>query len=108
MSAETKERFELEERSYWQQRDELLKQYEGQWVAIVGGQVVAVGDSSGAVIREAYKKTGSTAGYVARVGNEQASYRIRRVEAGHFDRQYDPPMPKIIATVSHLTGTPTE
>jgi hypothetical protein len=84
MSAETKERFEQEERAYWGQREELLKQYKGRWVAIVGGEVVAVGDSSGAVIREAYQKTGSTAGYVARVGNERATYRIRRVAEGYY------------------------
>src|SRR2546428_406713 len=83
MSAETKDRFEQEERAYWQQRPELLNRYAGQWVAIVGGQVVATGDSSGAVIREAYRKTGSRIGYVARVGHEDELYRIRRVTSGY-------------------------
>jgi hypothetical protein len=38
MRAETRQRFEQEEQAYWQQREELLKQYEGKWVAIIGGQ----------------------------------------------------------------------
>ena len=42
--AETQQRFRQEEAAYWQQRDELLKLYPGKWVAIVGGQVVAVGE----------------------------------------------------------------
>jgi hypothetical protein len=41
---ETQQRFEQEEQSYWRQRDELMKQYAGKWVAIVGGQVAAVGE----------------------------------------------------------------
>ncbi len=103
MNAETRQRFEQEEQAYWQQREELLKRYKGKWVAIVGGQVVAVGDNSGAVIREAYQKTGSTAGFVAHVGCEDEVYRIRQVTTGHYDRAYHRPMPKVIASVRHLT-----
>ncbi|MDQ3812541.1 MAG: DUF5678 domain-containing protein [Armatimonadota bacterium] len=102
MSAETQQKFEQEKQAYWQQRDELLKQYRGKWVAIVGGQVVAVGDRSGEVIREAYRKTGSTVGYVAHVGFEDAIYRIRQVSAGHYDHSYYTPAPKVIAQVRHL------
>jgi predicted aspartyl protease len=102
MSAETKRRFEQEEQAYWQQRDELLKQYRGQWVAIVGGQVVAVGNQSGEVIRQAYQKTGSKVGYVAHVGYEDVVYRIRQVTVGHYDHSYAPPMPRVVASAHHL------
>jgi predicted aspartyl protease len=107
MSAETKDRFEQEERAYWQQRPELLNRNAGQWVAIVGGQVVATGDSSGAVIREAYRKTGSRIGYVARVGHEDELYRIRRVTSGYHDRSYNCPIPRVVASTSHLMGSPS-
>jgi hypothetical protein len=80
MTAETKKQFEKEEQAYWQQRDALLKQYRGKWVAVVGGQVVAAGDHSGEVIREAHRKTGSKVGYVAHVGYEDEVYRIRQAE----------------------------
>jgi predicted aspartyl protease len=102
MSTEEKQRFEQEERAYWQQRDELVKQYRGQWVAIVGGQVVAVGDHSGEVIRQAHQKTGSRVGYVAHVGYEDVVYRIRQVTVGHYEHSYDPPMPRVVASVHHL------
>jgi hypothetical protein len=52
-SAETQERFEQEERAYWQQRDELLRQYAGKWVAVVGGRVVASGKQMNKVAAEA-------------------------------------------------------
>ncbi len=53
LSRETQEQFEREEQAYWQQRDQLLKQHAGKWVAIVGGEVVAVGDQMNEVSAEA-------------------------------------------------------
>jgi hypothetical protein len=76
MSQETQERFKAEEQAYWQQRDELLQRYPGQWVAVVGGEVVAAGDDSGAVIREAFRKTGSRVGFVQRVGDEDRVHAL--------------------------------
>lgn len=105
MSVETKQQFEQEAQAYWQRRDELLQQYADKWVAIVGGQVVAVGNHSGEVIRQAYQKTGSKVGYVAHVGHEDVVYRIRRVTVGQYDHRYNPPMPKVVASAHHLTGT---
>ena len=80
MTEEARNQFEAEQQAYWAQRDELKERYSGRWVAIVGGHVVAVGDDSGAVIREAFQKTGSRIGYVGRVGHEEIVYRIRRVD----------------------------
>ena len=67
-SAEAQERFEQEQRAYWQQRDELLQKYAGKWVALVGGQVVACGDQMNKVAAEAWRKTGSGLMYVNLVG----------------------------------------
>lgn len=78
MSPEAEQRLEREEAAYWRQREELLGMYEGRWVAVVGGEVVAVGDKPGSVIQEAVRKTGSTSGFVTCVGHEEAHYRIRR------------------------------
>lgn len=103
MKAETKKQFEQEEQAYWRQRTELLKRYRDKWVAVVGGQVVATGDRSGEVIREAHQKTGSTVGYVVHVGHEDEVQRIRQVAAGYYDHVYSLPLPKVITSVRHLT-----
>jgi hypothetical protein len=77
MSAETRQKFEQEGQAYWQQREELLKQHEGKWVAIVGGQVVAVGDQMNKAAAEAFRKTGSGLMYVNLVGGEDVVLRVR-------------------------------
>jgi hypothetical protein len=98
--AEAQQRFEQEEQAYWQQRDELLKEYAGRWVAIVGGQVAAVGEQMNKVAAEAWRKTGSGLMYVNLVGGEDVALRVRQVVSGHYDRAYAPPMPMIAASVS--------
>ena len=77
VSEETQQQFEQEEQAYWQQRDELIKQYAGKWVAIVGRQVVAVGEQMSKVAAEAWKKTGSGLMYVNLVGEENVVLRVR-------------------------------
>lgn len=107
VSAETKQRFDQEERAYWQHRDELLKQYRGKWVAVVGGQVVAAGEQMNKVAAAAFRKTGSGLMYVNLVGREDIVLRIRQVASGHYDPTYTPPMPMVIASVSDLRTTTT-
>lgn len=102
LSAETQQRFEQEERAYWQQRDELLKQYAHKWVAIVGGQVVAVGEQMHKVAAEALRKTGSGLMYVNLVGGEDIVLRIRQVTSGHYNLAYAPPLPMVTAPVSDV------
>lgn len=108
MGAETRERFQADERAYWEQRDELLRRYAGQWIAVVDGQVVAVGDRSGEVIRAAYQRTGSKVGYVARVGQEDEVYRIRRIHRGYYDASYHSPVPRIAAQARNLEDSSSE
>lgn len=100
MSAETRQRFEQEEQAYWQQREELLKQYEGKWVAIVGGQVVAVGDQMNKVAAEAFRKTQSGVMFVTLVGEEDVEFRIRQVTSGYFDRHHRYAIPMVTVSVT--------
>jgi hypothetical protein len=102
MSVEARQRFEQEEQAYWQQRDELLKQYAGKWVAIVGGQVVAAGDQMNRVAAEALRKTGSGLMYVNLVGGEGVVLRVRSASSGYYDQSYAPPMPMLTAPVSDV------
>ncbi len=105
LSTETQERFEREEQAYWRQRDELLKQYAGKWVAVVGGKVVASGDQMNKVAAEAWRKTGSGLMYVTLVGGEDVVLRVRRVAQGRYDSSYTPAMPTVAASVSNVRGS---
>jgi hypothetical protein len=107
ISTETKQQFEQEEQAYWRQRDKLLKQYAGKWVAIVSGKVVAVGEQMNKVAAEALDKTGSGLMYVNLVGGEGIVLRVRTVTLGHYDPAYAPPMPMVTWTCSTSgSGTP--
>lgn len=103
-SEERRKQFLAEERAYWSQRDELLSHHEGQWVAIVGGQVVAVGDQMNQVARDAFSRTGSPVMFVTLVGEEDFEITVRQVAAGRYDREYVPTMPKVVAAVSDMGG----
>src|SRR5574341_464627 len=78
---EARQRFEREKQAYWAMREELLKQYLGQWVAVVNGQVVAVGNKMGKVMEEAFRKTKSKVMFVSEVGHEDRVLRIRQTAA---------------------------
>jgi len=91
LQAAARDRFEADRTAHWRQRDALLAQHRDRWVAIVDGEIVAVGDSSGEVIRAAHLATGSTCGYVAHMGHEDRVYRLRQVSVGRFQHGYVPP-----------------
>ncbi len=109
MTAETRQQFEEEEQAYWRQRDELLCRYSGQWVAIVGGRVVAVGEQMNKVAAEALRTTGSGLMYVNRVGREDAVLRVRQVADGRYHQSYSPPIPMVTATIRDVRSqSPTQ
>jgi len=58
------------ERLYWRKREQFLKQYKGQWIAVEDGKVVASGDDLFEVTDEV-GKLGCHA-YIARVGKEDS------------------------------------
>lgn len=99
MTPETRQQFEAEERAYWDQRDELLKEYAGKWVAIVGGRVVAVGDQMSTVSHEAFRRTGSRVKFVALVGDEDIVFTIRHVATGHYMSGPRWELPLVVAEV---------
>jgi hypothetical protein len=102
---EAHQRFEREKQAYWAMREELLKQYLGQWVAVVNGQVVAAGNKMGKVMEEAFRKTSSKVMYVSEVGHEDRVLRIRQIATGKYDRNYRPAAPITTTPVSDLVET---
>jgi len=89
---------------YWRIREQLLKQYAGQWVALHDARVVASGNDLFDVTDEV-GKLGCHA-YIARVGEEDnLVFTIRRREFT-YDVTYQPfALPKVEAIFSNCYGT---
>ena len=100
MSADTRRQFELEEQAYWRQREKLLTLHHGKWVAIVAGEMVAIGDEMNKVAEEAFRKTDSNVMFVSHVGEEDTEFRIRQLVACHSVRQNRRALPTIDVSVS--------
>jgi len=64
------------EAAYWAARDELLEQYQGQWIGFADGKVIASGKSPVKVFHEA-EATGLHPFFIC-LGEEQEPTRIRR------------------------------
>lgn len=73
------------EADYWAVRDELLAQYEGQWVGFSDGRVVASGDSPVEVLHAS--RQSSRHPFFICVGREEEPCRIRRSTFA-YDRSY--------------------
>ncbi len=99
-------RFEQEKAAYWLMHEQLLQQYPGKWVAIVGGKVVAFGGKKMIVLKQAFAQTRSAVGYINRVGYEEITMRkhVRQVSLGRYNEQYDPLLPIMTGTVISPTG----
>jgi len=70
-------RFLAEEHAYWQVvRPSVLHTHYGQWVAVVGGKMVATGGAMNKVAASALRSTGKAVMFVAQVGHEQATVRV--------------------------------
>jgi hypothetical protein len=65
------------EAAYWAVRDELLEQYQGQWVGFADGDVIASGTSPVAVFHTAEALGRSP--FVTCVGYEEESTRMRHL-----------------------------
>ena len=102
MTAKTKRQFEQEEQAYWKQRNELLRRYSGQWVAVVGGRVVAANDHINKTMSEAFHKTQSKVMFVTLVVDADLEFRIRQVSTGGFYTGYRRPMPMVTVPVSGI------
>jgi hypothetical protein len=69
------------EADYWQVRDRLLAQYQGEWIGFAGGAVVASGRSPVAVFHAAEATACSP--FFTCVGREDEPTRMRRVSRFH-------------------------
>ena len=96
--------FLANEQAYWQLRDSLLPVYQGQWVAIQDGNVIAAAADVLAVTDAAATVGGHP--YIALVGAEDdVVFRVRTAVFA-YDRSYQPfPLPRITATYSNHAGT---
>jgi PHD/YefM family antitoxin component YafN of YafNO toxin-antitoxin module len=73
---EQHEAFEREVAAFEGMKDELLTRYEGRCVAIVGGQVVEVGDDKMEVLERVRERLGPIAVYVQWVERQPRVYRF--------------------------------
>jgi predicted aspartyl protease len=88
--------FLANEQDYLRLRDGLLASHCGQWVAVQEGQLIAAGNDLMAVMRVAADSGGHP--FVARVGEEETPFRVRRVEFA-YDQAYQPlPIPRVTVT----------
>lgn len=92
------------ETEYWAVRDELLDQYQGQWIGFAGGKVVASG-SSPVTVFQAAEATGLHPFFIC-VGREEEPCRIRRA-AFPYDSGYSgEPLPVITVEFRQTSGSP--
>jgi hypothetical protein len=73
------------EADYWAARDQLLKQYQGQWIGFADGQVIASG-SSPVTVFHAAEALGRHPFFIC-VGREDEPCRIRRITSA-YDASY--------------------
>ncbi len=92
------------EADYWAVRDQLLSQYQGQWVGFADGKVIASGTSPVAVFHAA-EATGLHPFFIC-VGREEQPCRIRRA-AFPYDAGYPgEALPVITVEFRQTSGTP--
>jgi hypothetical protein len=91
------------EAGYWAVRDQLLKQYQGQWIGFADGAVVASGTSPVAVFHEA-EATGRNP-FVTCVGRENEPVRMRRISFAYDVSYPGEPLPIMTLEFRPLSGS---
>ncbi len=92
------------EDAYWAVRDQLLEQYQGQWIGFADGKVIASGSSPVAVFHAA-EATGLHPFFIC-VGREEEPCRIRRATFS-YDTQYPgEPLPLMSVEFRQTSGSP--
>ena len=90
------------ETAFWAVRDQLLSQYQGQWIGFADGRVVASGPRPVLVLHAARQVAEHP--YVICVGREDEPYRMRRANFG-YDMSYSgEAMPVIRAEFRRFRG----
>lgn len=91
------------ETDYWAVRDQLFKQYAGQWIGYADGRVVAAGSSPVAVFHAA--EAAAPNPFVTCVGHEDEPCRMRRA-VYNYDRSYaGEPLPVLTLEFRTVSGT---
>src|SRR5439155_13338876 len=83
------------EAGYWAVRDQLLPQYQGQWIGFADGKVVASGARPVAVFHAAHQAVPHP--FIICVGREQEPYRMRRATFAYATSYPGEPLPVIRA-----------
>lgn len=92
------------EAAYWAARDQLLRQYEGQWIGFADGRVVASGASPVAVFHAA-EATGRNP-FVTCVGREDEPIRMRRAGFVYDGTYPGEPLPVLALEFRSVSGSP--
>ena len=92
------------EAAYWAVRDQLLGQYQGQWVGFADGHVIASGTSPVAVFHAA-EATGRNP-FVTCVGREDEPTRMRRVNFAYDASYPGEPLPILTVEFRPVSGSP--
>src|SRR5258707_13402123 len=92
------------EAAYWAVRDQLLAQYQGQWIAFAGSKVIAAGTRPVLVFQKAHEAAEHP--YIICVGREEEPYRIRRASFPYDTAYPGEALPVIRAEVRRVGGVP--
>lgn len=92
------------EDAYWAVRDQLVAQYNGQWIGFADGRVIASGKSPVDVFHAA-EATGLRPFFIC-VGKEEQPCRIRRVTFSYDANYAGEPLPLIRVEFRQSSGSP--
>src|SRR3989442_118503 len=92
------------EAAYWAVRDQLLGQYQGQWIGFADGTVIASGTSPVAVFHAA-EATGRNP-FVTCVGREDEPVRMRRISFAYDASYPGEPLPILTLEFRPVSGSP--
>ena len=92
------------EAAYWAARDQLLPQYQGQWIGFADGRVIASGTSPVAVFHAA-EATGLHPFFIC-VGREEEPCRIRRATFSYDASYSGEALPLIPVEFRQVSGSP--
>ena len=90
------------EAAYWAVRDQLLGQYQGQWIGFADGVVVASGTRPVVVFHAAHQAAQHP--YVICVGREEEPYRMRRANFAYDTGYPGEALPVIRAEFRRFSG----
>ena len=92
------------EAKYWVQRERLLPQYRGQWIAFANGGVIVSGTSPVEVFHAA-QESGQHP-FVTCVGHENEPSRMRRISFPHDTIYPGEPLPVVTVEFRKQVGSP--